>query len=428
MIGSKHISDLITAQDVLKKGRINIIDAGVSAGKTYFALTTIPEWSSPEKILYLIDTTNGEMRIQENMLKRAQEGSDKAKPVNRLMYAFCDYNTGEIWGEKTETVGKMPVMTYAGFGTEIRQPASKFNYFAYDFIICDEMQNLVDFQRFSDRSANLEAAEEALRAIAVEGSTTIIAMSATPQKIRDRFGILCYEVPFDKSDLITPITTERIPYWEKAENLILRMKGKTGVLYTTQIEDMKRYIDFGNSNGIRTNGFWSTSVATAKKHPLSAEQSELRETVLVQETIPDDIDLLVINRASETCIKIQETKRKIDYMIVHDSNEEIQTQVRGRYHGDLAQFFFHDNDALNLYKIKTHPVPDRYLNRPLSTEEIRDLGWELNLLNKDGKHCGNPTIIKCLKECGYNVSDPKKSRKHSGKHFRTITIDDTISR
>ena len=68
MIGTKYISDLITDPNALLQGRINIIDAGVSAGKTYFALTTIPEWTSPEKILYLIDTTNGEMRIQQNII------------------------------------------------------------------------------------------------------------------------------------------------------------------------------------------------------------------------------------------------------------------------------------------------------------------------------------------------------------------------
>ena len=418
MTGSKHISDLITTQDALKKGRINIIDANVSAGKTWFALTRIPEWTKPEKILYLIDTTNGEMRIQRNELVEA---------VGREPYAFCDYNTGEIWGEKTETVGKMPVMTYCGFGTEVRKDDSKFDWFSFDYIICDEMQNLVGYQMFNERSVNLEKAEEALRAVASEGTTTIVAMSATPQKIRERFGELCYEVPFDKDQLASLRTSSSIPYKEKVEKLILRQKGKTGILFTTNVRDMKHFIEYANDNGIRANGFWSTSSRTQKVYPHTPEQNELRKTVLEKETIPENVDLLVINRASETCIKIKEENRKVDFMIVHDKNEEIRTQVRGRYHGDLAQFYFHDNDALNRYKIQTHPVPDRFLNRPLSTEEIRELGWELNLLNKERKHCGNPSIIKYLKECGYDVSDPKKDRKHNGKHYRTITVGDTIS-
>ena len=130
---------LITSQDDLKKGRINIIDAPVSAGKTHFALTVLPTWSSPERILYLIDTTNGEMRLQSNMLKRAEEKPDSAMPVDRLMYAFCNYNTGHVWGDEHAADGKMPVMTYAGFGAEVRRNQGKFHWLNYDYIICDEM-------------------------------------------------------------------------------------------------------------------------------------------------------------------------------------------------------------------------------------------------------------------------------------------------
>jgi hypothetical protein len=44
--------------------------------------------------------------------------------------------------------------------------------------------------------------------------------------------------------------------------MLLKLKGKTGILYTTQIEDMKKYIEYGNSIGIRTGGFWSAAEAT----------------------------------------------------------------------------------------------------------------------------------------------------------------------
>lgn len=153
----------------------------------------------------------------------------------------------------------------------------------------------------------------------------------------------------------------------------------------------------------------------------------MRETVLREETIPDYVDLLVINRASETCIKIQETRRKVDFMIVHDKNEEIRTQVRGRYHGDLDTFYYHSLEDANRYKIKQNGVPVRFLNRPLYTEDMEELRWELDLRRPDGKHYGNPTVIRYLKECGYNVSDTMKDRRRSGKHYRIITSPDPIS-
>ena len=419
MIGTKYISDLITDPNALLQGRINIIDAGVSAGKTRFALVKLLNWvGNPERCLYLIDTTNGELRIQDNIVKEAAK-----EAIGREPYAFYDYNTKKVWGED-ESVGRMPVMTYAGFGAEVRKNEGKFHWLNFDYIICDEMQNLVDYQRFNDRSKNLEVAELALRMIAAEKETKIVAMSATPQKIRDRFGELCYDVRFDRTDLRQLETFSCIPYIEKVEDLILKLKGKTGILYTTNIKDMERYIDYANSIGVRANGFWSVSAAG---HPLSAAQIELRKKVLTEETIPGDIDLLVINRASETCIKIKEKNRKVDFMIVHDKNEEIKTQVRGRYHGDLSEFYYHDLDAWNRNQVKKHPLPEEFLGRRLYTEDLKDFRWMLNLLRPDGVHLGTPTILKYLSECGYDVSRPiKESGKH-GKYYRIITAKRTNS-
>lgn len=136
MMGTKHISDLITDPNVLKKGRINIIDAGVSAGKTHFALTVIPQWAgSPERCLYLIDTKHGEMRIQRNILKETNNAHDA---IARETYAFFDYNTKKVWGED-QSICKMPVMTYAGFGSEIRKNMGKYHWLDYNYVICDEM-------------------------------------------------------------------------------------------------------------------------------------------------------------------------------------------------------------------------------------------------------------------------------------------------
>ena len=352
------------------------------------------------------------MRIQRNELIEA---------VGREPYAFCDYNTGSVWGIEHEAEGKMPVMTYCGFGTEVRKADSNFNWFDYDYIICDEMQNLVGYQRFNERSTNLEEAEKALRAIVAEGTTTIVAMSATPQKIRERFGGLCYEVPFDRSKLTSLYTSESIPYKESVEKLILKLKGKTGILFTTNVRDMKWFIEYANMNGIRANGFWSTSFRTQKDYPHTPEQTELRETVLTKETIPEDVDLLVINRASETCIKIKAENRKVDFMIVNNRNEEIRTQIRGRYHGDLAEFYYHDIEGANLYQIGKTQIPGYLFGKRLYAEEQKELFRVLDLRKPDGTPYGKDTIWQLLSQCGYQVSESKKDSKNHGKHYRVIT-------
>ena len=87
MLGKKKLSDLITDPATIQAGRINIIEAPVSGGKTFFALNILPQWAgSPSKILYLIDTTNGELRIQQNILT-----------VGRQTYSFYNYGRLPFW-------------------------------------------------------------------------------------------------------------------------------------------------------------------------------------------------------------------------------------------------------------------------------------------------------------------------------------------
>lgn len=403
MTGSKTITNLITSPDALKTGCINIIDAPVSSGKTHFALNVLPEWAgSPSKILYLIDTTNGELRIQRNILA-----------VGRQTYAFYDYGKKSVWGDRsTEAENNMPVMTYAGFGAEVRYKNKAFHWLDYDYIVCDEMQNLVNYQRYKNGTVNVEAAENALRAVAAAGKTKIIAMSATPQPIRERFGELCYDVPFDRSDLRCLETYNEIPYSEKVEDILLRHKGQTGILYTTEIQDMLWTMEWANKNSIRTNGFWSmNSIRT-----MSQEQIDLRRTVLDAETIPTDIDLLVINAASQTCIKIQGEKRKVDFIIVHNKNEEVKTQVRGRYHGDLPFFYFHDIEAANSYSVRQNILPERFLNVRLYSDQWNDVCSSVGLRRPHGGFYSMPTVAKYLQENGYNM-EKKKDSKRGGQYY-----------
>lgn len=412
MKGTQRISDLITDPDMILPGRINIIEANVSAGKTRFALYTLPAWTgNAERILYLIDTTNGEMYIQRNM-----------NTVDRQMYAFCDYNTKHVWGENADR--KMPVMTYAGFGAEVLHNHGNFKWLDFDYIVCDEMQNLVNYRKMDWTSTCLMAAEFALRIVASEGTAKIIGMSATPKTIREHFGSLCRDVPFDRTDLCQLETMAMIPYSKRTiEELIQQNRDKTGILYVTTIESMEKYIAYANSIGVHANGFWSPSSNTQKKYPYTVEQRVLRKIVLEQETIPDNTDLLVINAASQTCIKVKHENRVVDYMIVHDKNEEVQTQVRGRYDGDLNEFYFHD-EAAAIY-VECPPVPKGFLNVRLYAEGQRRLCEYLALERpKKAGYYSMPTVVKVLSANGYSVVKKKDSKKN-GAYYYVISLKDT---
>ena len=397
MKGTKRISDLITTPDLFLAGRINIIEANVSAGKTHFALNTLPAWAgSPERILYLIDTNNGEMYIQRNM-----------NTISRQTYAFFDYNEKRVWGEN-EAEDKMPVLTYSGFGSAIRNSGGKFNWLDFDYIVCDEMQNLVNYQALGEGpDPNLVAAEVALTMIVRATPAKIIGMSATPKAIYDYYGTLCRDVPFDRTDLFRLETFSKSAYYQRTvEELIEQHKGKTGILYVSSIADMEHYIAYANSIGVRANGFWSPNVKTQAKHPYSPAQRDLRQCVLQNETMPADVDLLVINASSQTCIKIKHENRIVDYMIVHDKNVDVQTQVRGRYDGDLAEFFYHD--AREAVYDECTAVPNEFLGVKLFQDEQDALCKYLNRRNPKraaGVYYKWRKGVEILQHNGYKLKD-----------------------
>ena len=314
-------------------------------------------------------------------------------------------------------------MTYAGFGAEVLKNKGGFHWLAdYDYIVCDEMQNLVNYRGFENKTDNLVAAEVALRMIAAERVTKIVAMSATPQKIRKHFDGIYYDIPFDRSEIRHLETRSSIPYSGTIEDVLREIylqkaQRPTGILYTTSISDMKDSISFARTIGIRAEGFWSVRA----EKPMNQEQLELRRTVLKEETFSEDIDLLVINASSQTCIKIQSEKRPVDFMIVHNKEEEVNIQVRGRYNGDLSTFYYHDIEAANVYRCKD--IPKRFLNKRLYAEEQEELCAYLKL--RDPKAAANSyykmrKVREYLTQGGRYTVDYKKDCGLGGKHYYVI--------
>lgn len=283
---------------------------------------------------------------------------------------------------------------------------------------------MVNYQHFKKGNiANVEAAEDALIEVLNEGKTKVIALSATPKAIRERPRLMpfCYDVPFDRTDLRQLETFNSIPYNGKAEDILLQCKGKRGILYVPEVKRMKHYIRYANSIGMRANGFWSIKPETQEDHPMTEEQFELRDTILGKEVMPPDLDLLVINAASETCIKIQPDKEHpIEFMVVHNCNDEIKTQVRGRYNADLPYFYYHDIKEANGLLVPQHELPESYLNRRVYSEDWKEICAFYQAQKPHGGTYGKETIIKMLKENGYSVSEPKKNSKSGGKWYRVI--------
>ena len=115
--------------------------------------------------------------------------------------------------------------------------------------------------------------------------------------------------------------------------------------------------------------------------------------------------MVIINASSETSISIY---GKVDYIIIHRSDEDTQTQVRGRYRDTLQTLYVLKYDG----PIK---VPSEFLDRDLYTEDKKELCNHLNIHDAKGRRVGWTTIKKKLNEAGYTLTE-----RHPGNRRCTV--------
>ena len=134
---------------------------------------------------------------------------------------------------------------------------------------------------------------------------------------------------------------------------------------------------------------WKSKIFQKKKHQTA-------------DSIPQQSWIL---EGSETSINIY---GKVDYIIIHRSDEDTQTQVRGRYRETLQTLYVLKYDG----PIR---VPSEYLDRDLYTEDKNKLCALLNIHNNKGRRVGWTTIKKKLKEAGYTLTE-----RHPGSRRCTV--------
>ena len=139
---------------------------------------------------------------------------------------------------------------------------------------------------------------------------------------------------------------------------------------------------------------------------MDEEQYRVREHILKNHCLPDDVDILFINESYERSINI---KGEIEAIYVHYNNEHTITQVRGRYRGDLCHLFVFNKSAES--KETRIELPQEYLNRPLFQEDKEVLARSLNIVNENGRLYKFPFISKQLSQQGYTMEDGRKNNK-----------------
>ena len=85
-----------------------------------------------------------------------------------------------------------------------------------------------------------------------------------------------------------------------------------------------------------------------------------------------DIQVLIIHAAYQTGLNIDPSKTRLDYIVVHNSNEDTQTQAKGRYRGDIDVVYTREKSSECEYVIAQEAIAP-YLGIRLYTKDKKEL-------------------------------------------------------
>lgn len=128
----KTVSQAVSTAD-FKAGKLNLITAPCGSGKTHFILNTlVKQYHGNSNIVYLIDTVNGKQSIRNK----------------------GDWRENEE-GELYRKLDGISVYTYAGFAEAINK--NRNLWMDNTYIVCDELQNCIQYSRFNNWNIHLDA-------------------------------------------------------------------------------------------------------------------------------------------------------------------------------------------------------------------------------------------------------------------------------
>lgn len=339
--------------------------------------------SKPCRYLYLIDTRNGNQQIiskHANTQYYSKQWLEIVRETDSIEW-FGERNQGD----------KYVVMSYAKFGALVEKD-SRFG-FDFEIIICDEIHSLPKFRSYSNGGMNVHGrAQEQLRKIVNAQRVKVIALTATPGSIEERMHCPIRHITVD-DDVRRLDTKDRIPYSNKFQLLELLPKGSKGIVFIQQVKTMKEYMARATEKGFAPVCIWSGGNTET---PMTDEQRAARDYILANEELPPQYDMVIINASCETGINIY---GDVEYIVVHTTNEDTITQVRGRYRKDLNTLYYHDNGALI--------VPEEYLGIYLDKQSRDTMCKAIGIRDDKGRVYGWTTVRQRLEQEGYTITEKR---------------------
>ena len=443
-----------------KKGAINLINAHAGAGKSYFVFNSLIDntykfveelehgdnWSNQlNRILYVCDTS----MLQDSTLA---ENKKAIKLKNGSLIEARDKG-GNIKGE-------IKVLTYSKLGALLKsQSCNNIILNNFKCIIFDEIQNLFTYcNKYNvDRVTNTYTDGTYTTVLDnlkdISKNVLCIGLSATPgaihrfREINNDFDFGCIRTIFNKQELATirssnfkPIYTNCIMNQVKTLNYS-KLNGRKIYINTNTIKKSKEYKKYFESVGLKAEWLCSINNGEVVKNidengneieefipAMTKYQLSLRDRLLngIDEqgtskgTLPDDLDVIIVNSGYETGWNLKDDKVQICF--IDNINEDYQVQARNRIRHDIDILIvkgLYDNDGIVLEKgqygklieKKTLIDSGRYRTYKIIVPTIKDI---------DEKYIGIKLDSKLKKELVYKYA---VKGLNTSVNFKSLSAD-----
>ena len=405
-----YVSDVVDMRDI-KRGKLNLIYAPCGSGKTTFVEQTLKEPAlrySGKDLLYLAPTIS----LREAVERRGYmiEAQDWA---GRTIYE---------WRQEGITA-----MTYASFGAAIYRLRNEGTYKDANWwngraVICaDELSQAIRQSNYPNNGpVNFTklALGELKRRIR-NPTNVVVTIGATPKAAIEKFTMSFTEEGkryFDSSkmeyfhnvkmsELPVGYSTREVVYYDDLDGLLASLDpSQRGLIYIGSIKSLLETECYFALRGIKAKAIYSWH---NKKYKMDMERQKVAGILVNEEKLPDDVQVLLINAAYETGLNIRPERSHLDYVIVHDSNPDVQIQARGRYRGDLDTAYYKRPVGEKPVYVVNDEVIAPYLERRLSSEDKRELSKALGFRGSNGQALSWTGTKRILIESGFVVEDKK---------------------
>lgn len=391
-----YVSDVVDLHDI-KRGKLNLIFAPCGCGKTYFVENTLKR-NAQEKtgkdLLYLSPTIS---------LREAVE--HRGTPVESL-----DWNGFPVYEWKQDGI---TAMTYAAFGKRVYEAKMACAYRDKDWwngraIIClDELSQAVRQSCFPNGGGlnyTKIAFDEIVKRVR-NVNNVVVTVSATPILAVNRFINDIH--PVEMREEPVGYVDEKVERYDRLDRVLKSLDpSQRGIIYIRHIGQL-----LDAERTLRDRGIAATAIFSkhSKYHKMSPDRLKVIQTLVSEEKLPDDVQVLLINAAFETGLNIRPEKSRLDYVVVHESSEETQVQARGRYRGDIGVAYYKKfSDERPEHVIDAEAVAP-YLERKLTAADTKELAGKLDLRDGRGRPLGWTSVKRVLMNQGYTVKSPRSS-------------------